>query len=175
MLCRVQSGDCHLPRASRWPGRCSGLVPGIAPPAGSSLRRGAGCRRPLKATPSAAGGRRVWPRPAAVPKKPRNLPGLGWTGSDDGACGVRRQVKAQRPNLPPPQHPSQPYCAQAAPGQILATKMPVSFQFGLKRHLREGGKCRHRDLETNLRSLSESPVEMLETSREQGLEHGGDM
>lgn len=68
---------------------------------------------------------------SSLEKKTQALPRVGWPGRDEGARRVWCQVRAQHPGPPPPRHTSWLYCTQVAPGQILATKMPVSFQFGL--------------------------------------------
>lgn len=97
---------------------------------------------------------------------------MGWPRRDEGSRGVWCQVRAQRPGPPPPRHTSQLCCTQVAPGQILTTKMPVSFQFGLKRHSGERRqKLVRRDLERTLHGPSESPVETLENSECQGGSH----
>lgn len=104
----------------------------------------------------------------------QTLPRACWPARDESARGVRCQVRAQCPSPPPPRHTSQLCCTQVIPGQIPATKMPTSFQFGLKRHLGEQRQTpARRYLETTLRGASESPVETPENSREQGSEQPG--
>lgn len=150
-------------RSSTLATMCGTPVPSTTPLVRSSLQRGTGSGHHPKAMPSAPGGCGVWPRPAAALEKNKTqtqtLPRVGWPRRDEGSRRVWCQVRAQRPSPPPPRHTSQLCCTQVAPGQIFTTDMPVSFQFGLKRHSGEQRQTLvRRDLERTLHGPSESPV-----------------
>lgn len=99
LCCAESSHSKAAPGKGLSPSQSSALVlvPGIAPPVGSSLRRGAGYRQTPKAVPSAAGGRRVWPGPGAAPKNPKPIP--GWVGQGvmrvPVGFGVKSRLSAQ--------------------------------------------------------------------------------